>query len=59
MDRSLPANPGGTGSIHGPGGFHMLEATKPVLHNYLAHMLQLLKSELPRAYALQQEKPPR
>jgi len=32
--------------------------TKPVHHNYWAHMLQLQKPACPRARALQQEKPP-
>ena len=34
-------------------------ATKPIQHNYWAHMQQLLKPVLPRAHALQKEKPPR
>ena len=32
-------------------------ATKPVSHNYWAHMPQLPKPECPRACALKQEKP--
>ena len=33
------------------------KATKPVCHNYRAHVLQLLKTMCPRACAPQQEKP--
>ena len=33
MAKNLPANAGDTGSILGPGGFHLLRATKHVYHS--------------------------
>ena len=34
-----------TGSIPGPGGFHVPQSNKPTRHNYQAHVLQLLRPE--------------
>ena len=34
MDRNLPASAGDTGSITGPGRFHMRGVTKPMSHNH-------------------------
>ena len=47
MVKNLPANAGNTGLIPGPGRSHMAQGNE-------AHAPQLLKSERPRAYALQQ-----
>ena len=58
MVKNLPANAGDRGSIPGLGQFHMLiEATRPVCHNYWAQVPLLLKPTSPRACALQQENP--
>ena len=46
--KHLHANAGGMGSSPGLGRLHMPRATKPVCHNYGAHV--------PRARVLQQEK---
>ena len=42
-DRNLPASAEDTGVIPGPGRSTCHGATKPVRHNYQAHVLQLLK----------------
>ena len=67
---SLPANAGDTGSSPGPGRFHMLQSNEfraPQLLSlrFRAREPQLLspcatttEALLPRAHALQQEKPP-
>ena len=49
--KNLPSNAGDTGSIPGPGRFHMLQG------NYVGAP-RLLKTECSGACALQQEKPP-
>ena len=48
--RNLPAKAGDTGSIPGPGRFHMPQSNK-------AGVPQLLKHTHPTVYALKQEKP--
>ena len=40
--KSLPASAGDMDTIPDPGRSHMPRATKPMCHNYWAHMLQLL-----------------
>ena len=69
MVENLPASAGDTGSIPDSQRSHIPQS-KSVCHNYWActlepgscdywsYVLQLLKPMLPRAHALQQEKPP-
>ena len=49
VDKNLPTNAGDTGSIPGPGRFHMLWATKSHAQNYWAHV--------PTVCVLQQKTP--
>ena len=56
--KNPPANAGDMGSLVRELDSTCWGATKPMHHNYWAHMPQLLKPSRFRTHALQQEKPP-
>ena len=62
MDKNLPANTGDTGLIPGLGRANMpmsnwARALEPRSHNYVSRHAVITEARVPRACALQQEKP--
>ena len=58
MVKNLPANAGDTGSSPGPGRSHMPQSNKVHVPQLLSPRATTTEARVPRACALQQEKPP-